>query len=90
MGTHTNTLQHHKLRHQEAKFLCDKCSYKTSDGRNFHAHKTVKHGNIILKCEYCHDYNTKSARSLRKHKYRHQKSSLDDKFSQKELEFKSR
>ena len=81
MGTHTNTLQHHKLRHQEAKFLCDKCSYKTSDGGNFHAHKTVKHGNIILKCEYCHDYSTKSARSLRKHKYRHQKISLDDIFS---------
>ena len=77
MGATTNNLRVHRLRHKEAKFICEKCSYKTSDGGNFHVHKTVKHGNVVLKCEYCPDFSTKSSRSLRKHKERHKKSSVD-------------
>ena len=71
MGATTNNLRIHQLRHKEAKYICEKCNYKTYDGGNFHVHKTVKHGNVVLKCEHCPDYSTKSSRTLRKHKERH-------------------
>ena len=70
-GATKGNLRMHQLRHKEAKYICDKCDYKTYNAPNFHVHKTVKHKNVILKCEHCSAYSTKSARSLRKHKERH-------------------
>ena len=62
-------LKRHMERHNP-KYLCDKCDYKTYDAGNFTVHKIVKHGNDILKCSLC-KYETKSKRSLKKHKTKH-------------------
>ena len=70
-GTSKDNLRNHKRRHEEPKYICQKCDYKTYDCGNFHTHSTVKHGTIVLKCEYCPEYSTKSARSLRKHQEGH-------------------
>ena len=62
-----------KLRHQDPKYLCDKCEYKTYDAGTFSTHKKVKHGTVILTCEECLDFSTKSERTLRNHKSKHKR-----------------
>ena len=70
MGKTKRSLKIHMLRHDDPKFLCLDCTYKTYDRANFLVHRTVKHGNIAFKCREC-DYETKSKRSLRQHKEKH-------------------
>ena len=66
------SLKGHMQRHDPTtpKYLCDGCDYKSSDRGNFAAHRTVKHGTVVLSCALC-DYNTKSKRSLREHTKKH-------------------
>ena len=66
-GTTNLLLKVHMLRHADPKYMCEECDYKTHDRANFTVHKTVKHGNVILKCLTC-GYETKAKRSLEQHK----------------------
>ena len=46
--------------------ICDQCSYKTSDKRNFNRHVRTVHSSEILSCDNC-DYQTKGVDNLRLH-----------------------
>ena len=70
-GTSTVLLKIHKLRHEDPKYWCEKCEYKTYDAGNFSTHKKVKHGTIILTCEECPSFKTKSEKTLRNHNSKH-------------------
>ena len=71
-GRTNESLRTHMQRHDQTtpKYLCDECEYKSSDRGNFIAHRTVKHGSLVLPCAQC-DYKTKSKRSLREHSKKH-------------------
>ena len=53
-------------RHEDPKYFCTECDYKSYDQTNFRTHKIINHGTIILKCKNC-DYTTKSKQSLKQH-----------------------
>ena len=69
-GNTKASLDQHLRRHNAPKYLCNECDYKSTDSGNFSAHRTVKHGSVVLSCEDC-NYNTKSRRSLREHNKKH-------------------
>ena len=48
-------------------FECDKCSYQTSDKRNFSRHIRTVHSSFMLSCNHC-DFQTKRSDKLRYHK----------------------
>ena len=58
MGRGKNTLKKHMLRHEDPKYICTECDYKTYDAGNFSTHKSTKHGKVVPKCDTC-DYNPK-------------------------------
>ena len=47
-------------------FECDKCSYQTSDKRNFNRHIKTLHSSFMLSCNHC-DFQSKRSDNLRKH-----------------------
>ena len=75
MGRGDSTLKKHMLRHEDPKYLCTECDYKTYDAANFSTHRTTKHGKVVHQCESC-DYGSKSKRSLRQHKDKHHNSNV--------------
>ena len=41
MGRGKNTLKKHMLRHEDPKYICTECDYKTYDAGNFSTHKST-------------------------------------------------
>ena len=66
MGKTEGNVKRHKKRHEDPKYLCHKCEYKTYDAANFKVHTTERHGNITIVCEKC-EFSTKSKRTFRQH-----------------------
>jgi len=67
----TENLKSHLLCHEEPKYLCNVCDYKTWNSANFSTHKITKHGSITHSCDNC-DFVTKSRRTFRQHKMKHE------------------
>ena len=67
----TENLKSHSYRHEEPRFLCNLCDYKTWNSANFSTHKVTKHGSIEYTCEKC-DFVTKSRRTSRQHNMKHE------------------
>ena len=64
-------LKKHIKIHGDPKFVCNQCDYKGYDSGNYRQHKTYKHAIEFLTCEIC-NFSTKSSRSLRQHRLKHQ------------------
>ena len=62
-----NFVSHQSINSDSSQnFGCDKCSYQTSDKRNFNRHVRTLHSSFMLSCNHC-DFQSKRSDNLRKH-----------------------